>query len=130
MPSRIFVVENHPSFSRVLQLMLSRQLDFEVCGSAETGEDAIAKIADIKPDLALIDLSLPGISGLDVIRRVKQLQPSVRCAVLTGHEEHEYLERSIEAGADGYIVKGSPEEIIEGIRLTAAGQTFYSTAAH
>ena len=126
MPCRIFVVENYPSFSHVLQLMLKLHTDFEVCGSAERGEDALERIHTCKPDLVIVDLSLPGMSGLELIRAVKAHQPEVRFAVLTGHDEHEYAEQAIEAGASGYILKDSPEEILDGIRRTAAGETYLS----
>ena len=102
--------------------------DMEPCGSAATAEEAIEAMKDRTdcPDLAIIDLSLPGMSGLDLIQKLREVREDLCCVILSGIADREMAEAAIEAGARGYIVKGEPWHMIEGVRAVLAGEVFMS----
>lgn len=126
MPKRIFLVENNQSFRQVMRIMTLRQPDLELCGEAACAEDAIDLILESEPDVALIDLSLPGMSGLDLVRILKERGSSAHCVILSGRSQRKYADEAFAAGAIGYIIKSSPQEIFEGVRRTAEGERFLS----
>ncbi len=85
-------------------------------GEAETAEDALIQLPELAPDLVLVDLSLPGMSGLQLIKRLQLEQPALRCLVVTGHVDPLYQQAAIGAGAKGYVTKDDPDEVLEAIR--------------
>lgn len=126
MTKRVFVVENHVDFRRVVQILIAREKDLTPCGEADSAEEALDMILETSPDLVLIDLSLPGMSGTEFIKVLKDRCPKSSCVILSGHHEREYADQALEAGALGYIVKSNAEEILEGVRCSAAGERFLS----
>ncbi len=122
----IYIVEDHPIFAEGLVIQLERQNDMHVCGTSATIEDALRKIPEIKPDIIITDLSFKeGISGIELIKKIKTNYPELLFLVLSMHEEPSYIERSIRAGASGYISKSEPgNTILQAIRTIADGKIY------
>lgn len=121
-PIRILVADDHPIVREGLAAILSTQSDFTVVGEAANGEEAIAGVADLAPDLLLIDLEMPGIDGVEAIRRIRNTHPNLRAIVFTVFDTDERIMSALEAGAQGYLLKGTPrEEIFNAVRVVHAG---------
>ena len=129
MTTRIFVLEDHASMRDTLVSFVSGLADTEVCGSAATAEDALLQFSDAKADLVLIDISLPGMSGLDFLREAKQRWPQLRCLVLSGHDETAYLWRAFSLGALGFVAKGNADELKIAIGCVLRGETYPQSRA-
>jgi DNA-binding NarL/FixJ family response regulator len=124
---RVFIVEDHPVFREGLVRMLSTERDLEVCGEAGDFEKGLNGIKQHKPDLVLVDLELPGKSGLDLIKKVRSLKLPVKLLVVSMYDEALYADRVLRAGGDGYIMKEeSPDEIIHAIRDVLDGHIYVS----
>src|SRR6185503_4682743 len=102
---KVFLVDDHAVVRNGLAELLNQAPDLVVCGEASTGEEALEKIASTAPDLAIVDLSLGDMSGLDLLKILKTLHPSLPTLVLSMHDESFYAERCLRAGAKGYIMK-------------------------
>jgi DNA-binding NarL/FixJ family response regulator len=126
--SRIFIVDDHPLVREWLANLLRLQSDFEICGQAEDAQGALAGMAPSPPDIAIVDLSLKGGSGLDLIKDLRTRHPETAIIVLSMYEEIYYAERALRAGARGYISKReSTGRIVEAIRQVLAGRIYASS---
>lgn len=123
---RVFIVEDHPNLRRLLKIVLDGEDGFSTCGCVGTAEEALEQYRDARPDLILVDLSLPQMHGLDLIRRIKQTDPEIRCLVLSGHGDQVLARKVMEAGAAGYIIKDNPGEVLSGIHAVVNGGTYLS----
>jgi len=124
---RVFLVDDHPIVRRGFQLLLSVEPDLMVCGEADSGPAALSKILALKPDVAIVDLSLKTSSGLDLIRQLHAQCPKVKMLVFTMRGEAIFAERALRAGAHGYITKDEgTEKAVEAIRLLMQGKTCLS----
>ena len=124
---RIFLVDDHPLVREWLASMVALESDLEVCGQAEAAAAALAAVPQARPDLMVVDLSLPRSSGLDLIKNMQAQFPAVRLLVLSMHDEASVAERAFRAGAHGYAVKReSGPRIIDGIRTVLEGK-FYAS---
>lgn len=124
---RILIVEDHTLLRAGLSALLARDADVEVVGEAENGRDAVRSVAVVAPDLVLMDLSMPGSNGIEAIHEIKRRYPSVRVLVLTLHKSDEYIQESLRAGADGYILKdASNDELRVAVRSVLNGKTYLS----
>ena len=126
-PLRISLVEDHPVLRDVLQEYIGRLPGVEICRVSESAEDALNGLDDALPDLMLIDVSLPRMSGIDLVRELRQRHPELRCAILSGHRSSLYVRQALEAGANGYLLKGDPSEIERGIEAIMAGSRYISS---
>ena len=127
MASSIYLIEDQDLMRDSMQAYLSAEDDFEVVGVASDGEEALdALLGTSPPDLILIDVSLPGISGIDVLKRLRDTHPSAACLMLSGHVEEAYVEAAKAAGARGYVMKGRPDEYLTAIRTILDGETYRS----
>lgn len=125
-PKQIFIVEDHPVFREGLVQILAREKDLTVCGEASQADEALRAIARLKPDLALVDITLPGKSGLELIKELRAVNRKVKLLVISMHDEALYADR-LRAGADGYIMKQEdPEEITHAIRDVLGGHIYVS----
>lgn len=126
-PVRILIVDDHPSVREGLALRISLHADLEVCGEAESEEQAMTLVKQLKPDLVLVDISLKSGHGLELIKRIRAMDPVVKMLVISGFQESLYAERACRAGAMGYLNKQeSSEKMIEAIRTVLAGERFLS----
>jgi DNA-binding NarL/FixJ family response regulator len=104
-PYRIVIAEDHRILREGLRSLLSSNPDLEIVGEADNGRDAIRCVDELRPDLVLMDLSMPKMNGLDAIAEVKNRRPDIKLLVLTVHKAEEYVFESLKAGADGYLLK-------------------------
>ena len=126
-PVKILIVDDHPSVREGLALRISLHADLEVCGEAESEDQAVALVKQLKPDLVLVDISLKSGHGLELIKRIRSLDLAVKMLVISGFQESLYAERAYRAGAMGYLNKQeSSEKMIEAIRTVLAGERFLS----
>lgn len=112
----IFLVEDHEVVRKTLAAFLEREPDMHVCGEAGSGQDALDQLETIRPDLLLLDVSLPGIDGISLLEVVRERWPELRCIILSGHAEAVYRRQAAAAGALTYIDKRSVKEIVPAIR--------------
>ncbi len=129
LPRRIFIVEDHPVFGDGLKQMINREIDLTVCGEAGDYDHALEGIVRLKPDLALVDITLPGRSGLELIKKFPAKNRQLKLLIISMHDEAIYADRVLRAGGDGYIMKQEdPEEIIHAIRDVLGGHIYVSEA--
>lgn len=124
-PIRILIVDDHPVVLAGLTSMLSTQPDFDVVGSASGGEEALQMLRMRSADILLLDLRMPGMSGIDVLLALKADRISARAIILTSFETDEDIYRSVQAGAQGYLLKGAPQaDVIDAIHAVHAGKRY------
>lgn len=124
---KILIVDDRKSVRARLECLIQSVADFKVIGSAKNGRDAIAKIGILQPDVVLLDMELPDISGIAVTKLVSQEFPQIKILILSSHEESEYVSQAMSAGAMGYLLKGSSDEEIEqAIKFVVRGCTHMS----
>jgi DNA-binding NarL/FixJ family response regulator len=124
---KIFLVEDHPTFRQGLIQILNSETYLTVCGAAGTADQAFPAIARTKPDLVLVDISLPGKSGLELIKEIRSKDRTVKLLVISMHDEALYAARVLRAGGDGYIMKQEdPDEIVQAIRDVLEGHIYVS----
>lgn len=121
---RVLVVDDHPPFAQGLVKLLAEQPDFKAIGLACNGEEALALAKDGKPDVVVMDISMPGMNGIQATRRIKEELPEVAVLVLSAYGYYPYVLAALEAGAGGYLLKNVPmRELIEAIRALHSGET-------
>lgn len=121
------IAEDHPILREGLRALLSADNDLQIVGEAGCGRDAIRLARELSPDLVIMDLSMPGMSGLDAIREIKKQCPQTQILVLTLHEAEEYVLESLQAGANGYLVKASThQELLTAVKSVLTGKTYLS----
>lgn len=124
---RVVLVDDHALMRTGLRMILEKQPDMEVVGEAEDGEPGLALIKRLQPQVALVDLHMPRLSGIEVTERVRRAKLSTRVVVLTVAGEAPFPRRLLEAGASGYLTKGCPaEELVRAIRQVADGRRYLS----
>jgi two-component system, NarL family, response regulator NreC len=125
--TRVVVVEDHTLVRQSLVKMVSAEPGFEVVGESGRGDEAVELIARVKPDLALLDIAMPGGDGLDVAEQAKAKTPDTRMLFLTMHEDDASIVRAVGLGADGYVLKtASTEELMQALRTVASGSSYLS----
>lgn len=125
--NQVYLVDDHPIVRQGIRLLIEQEPDLAVCGDSDNAADAIKAIEALRPDLAIVDLSLKNSSGLELIKDMQARCPEVRILVLSMHDEYFYAERVLRAGARGYITKEEgTEKVIDGIRRLLAGEVYLS----
>jgi len=121
-PIRILVADDHPVVRDGLVAILSTQPDFDVVGEAGNGTEAVERAMTLQPDVMLLDLEMPELDGVEVLRRLAQSNPEVRVIVFTAFDTDERILGAVQAGAQGYLLKGAPrKELFEAVRVVHAG---------
>lgn len=124
---RIVIADDHPVFRRGLAMMVAADATLQVVADAADGIQALARIQETRPDIAILDVNMPGQSGMDVLRELQRLNLPVRVIFLTMHRDEAMLNTALDLGARGYLLKESTvEEIVACIKAVAAGQDFIS----
>ncbi len=121
---RILVVDDHPVLRDGLVAILSTQAAFEVVGEAETGREAVLLAAELQPDIVMMDLEMPGMDGVEALKQMRDHDPDVRVIVFTAYDTDDRIMAALQAGAQGYLLKGAPrEQVFEAIRVVNAGNS-------
>lgn len=124
---RVLVVEDHPLFRRGVVALLDAEPDLEVAGTSGTGDEAVEQVARVRPDVVLMDLQLPGRSGIEATRAIVAAVPGTRVLVLTLFEDEDSVFLALRAGARGYVLKDADEaELTGAIRAVARGEAVFS----
>lgn len=122
---RVLLADDHAILIEGLRALLSYYNDVEVVGEAHNGTQAVASVAQLQPDIVLMDIAMPGMNGIDATQLIRQQYPRTRVLVLTQHEEKQYVLALLKAGASGYLLKGAVgSDLIKALRAVAAGGTF------
>lgn len=122
---RILLVDDHALFRAGLRALLDSEPDMEVVGEAGDGEEALERAADLSPDVVIMDISMPRMSGLDATRILHERDPDLRIVILTQHAEEIYLFSVLQAGAMGYVMKRSAEtDLMDAIRVVHRGEVY------
>ena len=122
---RVLLADDHAIFRAGLKALLDAEMGIDVVGEASSGDEAVEMVRDLKPDIVVMDLSMPGSGGLEATRRITALQLSTRVLVLTMHGEQEYLVPVLEAGAHGYLTKTTADRrLIDALRVVARGEVY------
>lgn len=128
-PVRILIADDHAIVRQGLKLLIDSQPDMKVIAEAASGDAVLEQAAAVKPDIVVMDISMPGINGLLATRMLKQRQPDTTIIALTRHEEKTYLEELLRAGASAYVLKQSaPTEFLRAVRAVAAGGIYLDPA--
>jgi len=122
---RVVIADDHTIVREGLKQLLQASADLEVVGEARDGHEVLQRIRESEFDVLLLDMSMPGRSGMDLIKQVKNERPKLRVLVLSMHQEHQYAVRAIKAGASGYLTKESAsKQLVSALRKVAAGGAF------
>ena len=125
--SKVLLVDDHPLVREWLANLINQQLDLQICGEAANASAALELIGVAKPEIAMVDISLEGGSGIELIKNIKALYPGVIVIVLSMHDEMLYAERALRAGARGYIMKReATKKVLQAIRCVLAGKLYIS----
>ncbi|HJS20395.1 MAG TPA: response regulator transcription factor [Anaerolineales bacterium] len=125
MTIHILLVDDHAVVRSGLRMLLENERDVEIIGEASSAQDAIEAAMTLKPNVILMDIGLPDLSGIDATREIRKRVPDSAIVALTIHEDEEYFFKMLEAGATGYVPKrAAPEELLTAIRAAATGQVY------
>ncbi len=125
--SRVMLVDDHPIVRHGLSLLIDQESDLEFCGEASTAVETLERLKVTLPDIVLVDISLPGSSGIDLTKAIRETYPNLPVLVLSMHDEALYAERALRAGARGYVMKQENAETVLGaIRRVLAGDVYLS----
>jgi DNA-binding NarL/FixJ family response regulator len=123
--TRCLAVDDHPSVRQGLSLMFGGADDLELIGTVEKGEEALAAIEELEPEVVIMDVRLPGIDGISAVKRIAQDAPSVKTVMFSAYGDKRLLSDAIAAGARGYVMKGSPpEDLLRAVRTVKTGKAF------
>jgi DNA-binding NarL/FixJ family response regulator len=126
---RTLLVDDHAPFRAGLRALLATSPDIEVCGEAASGEEALAVLARLQPDVVLLDLTMPGMGGIAATERMVRMSPHVRVLILSMADDDDSVFAALRAGARGYVLKGARRlEIIRSVRVVADGEAIFGPA--
>ena len=128
-PLTVLLVDDHPFVREGIRSFLSDEPEFAVVGEASTGEDAMRLAEELKPDFILLDINMPGVTGLEIVTNLRKTVPASKVLILTVHNSREYVLHVARSGAHGYLLKEAPpEELLRAMKLIQSGQRYYSSA--
>lgn len=123
--TRIVIADDHSIVREGVKMILASQRDFDIVGEAATGEEALALIEKLKPDVVVMDISMPGIGGIEATAQIKQTHPKINVLALTMHEDEHYVFRLLRAGASGYVLKrAAATDLVAAVRAASRGEAF------
>lgn len=126
-PIRVILAEDHTIVRKGLRALLESAMDIEVVAEAADGRMALDLVADMRPDVVVMDITMPLLNGLEATRQLKQQYPDLKIVILTMHSDEEYVFQSLRAGVDGYLIKQTaPNELVKAIRAAHQGDSYMS----
>jgi NarL family two-component system response regulator LiaR len=124
MKTRILIADDHAMLREGMRNLLSQEKDFEVAGEAADGEEAVRLARELKPDIAIMDIVMPKLNGVEATKQIKQVSPSTSLLILTAYSDIRYIIELLEAGACGYLLKNSPgKDVVKAIRAVRSGES-------
>lgn len=127
MKMRLLLTDDHTLFRQGLKTLLEAQYDMQVVGEAQNGSEAIAKAAELRPDLVLMDIGMPGLPSFEAVRQIRKQHPETKVVFLSMYDDEDYLQQCLEAGGSGYLLKDSPaEHLIGALREVRRGGKYLS----
>jgi len=127
-PKRVVLCDDHEIVREAVKARMAEVAGVEIVGEAETGEDVVGVVQELEPDVAIIDVELPGQDGIEATKAVLKARPETRVIILTAHAQPDLLTLALRAGASGYVLKSAPsEDIARAIEVVAGGGTFVGT---
>ena len=127
MTTRLLLVDDHKVVRSGLRMLLDNEADLTIVGEAGTGQEALQLVEQLQPDLVLMDIGLPDMSGIEVTHQIKQRWPNIAIVALTIHEDEEYFFKMLQAGVNGYVTKrAAPEELLTAVRTAIEGGVYLS----
>lgn len=127
MKMRILLTDDHTLFRQGLKTLLDAEYDMQVVGEAHEGSEAVAKAAELKPDLVLMDIGMPGLPSFEAVRHIRKQRPETKVMFLSMYDDEDYLQQCLEAGGSGYLLKDSPaDQLISAIREVRRGGKYLS----
>jgi DNA-binding NarL/FixJ family response regulator len=125
---KVLIVDDHPMFREGIKSIIARNPQLEVVGEAGEGKAALKLVEELRPDMILLDVSLPDMNGIDLIQDIRKVLPETRILMISMHTKIEYLTSAFQAGATGYVVKDAPsEKILQALDLVSRGEYFLDT---
>jgi len=122
---RLLLVDDHEIVRAGLRMLFMAEPDMEIVGEAGSAEEALQAVQEVKPDVVLMDVAMPGMSGIEATRRIKEVDPDVAVLALTMHEDEQYFFEMLNAGASGYIPKrAAPDDLVSAIHVVSQGNVF------
>lgn len=129
MANRILIADDHDIIREGIKNILRSHSMYQIIGEANNGEDALEKVRKLKPNILLLDISMPKISGLDIISQIKNISPKTKVIIITVHTAHAYIMKALKAGVRGYLVKGNAaEDLLPALRKVVDGKVYLSSA--
>jgi DNA-binding NarL/FixJ family response regulator len=127
---RVLIVDDYAAVRKGVCVILSSRLDIEVCGEAENGEEAVEKAKALRPDLIILDVTMPVLNGFDTAREILKILPEVPILMLSMHQHQEFVDEAKKAGVRGYVTKAQvAETLLEAVDALLSGQTHYPEVA-
>jgi DNA-binding NarL/FixJ family response regulator len=124
---RLVLADDHPMIRAGFKTLLAQSNDVEVAGEAGSGQELIEVVTSVNPDVALIDVNMPGMNGLEAMGKLHASFPQIKFIILTMHEEREYVQKALKAGADGYLLKNiDRDELVNAIHTVFKGGKYFS----
>ena len=124
---RIILADDHILVREGFKSLLAKKKEFEIAGEAENGKSLMQLIENVNADVLLVDISMPEVNGIEAIAQMKKINPNLKFIMLTMHEEAEYIMKSIQAGANGYLLKNvEPDELENAIKAVASGGKYFN----
>ena len=124
---RILLTDDHTLFRQGLKSLLEAEYDMQVVGEARDGQEAVERALELKPDLVIMDIGMPGLSSFEAVRQIRRVRPETRVLFLTMYDDEDYLAQCLEAGASGYVLKDTPaEQLVAAVREIQRGGKYLS----
>jgi DNA-binding NarL/FixJ family response regulator len=129
-PLSILIADDHPVVRRGLRMLLEIHPGWRICGEAGSGSEAIRRVMQFRPNLVLLDISMPDMNGLEATKEIHRASPQTKVLILTMHYSQEFIQAAVKAGASGYVLKSDAEaDLVSAVGEVTGGRTFFTNAA-
>lgn len=123
----VFLVEDHPKVRKQLGLLVTKLAGLDLVGEVDSAEAALSALEESMPGLLLVDISLPGMSGIELVQRLHEQHEDCRCLMVSGHVDIDYVRAAERAGAKGFVAKGDPDELLAAVAEVMNGGSYWSS---